>query len=305
MSAQSLEQIGFVGLGRMGAPMAALLARAGYRVTVYDVRREAARAALRDGPARVAESLSAVGAGSDAVITMLPNDRIVREVILGEDRNGADALAPAMSAGAMVIDMSSSSPLATRELAGALEAKEIGLVDAPVSGGVKRAKAGDLAIMAGGAPALIKRCRPLLEVLGREVFETGPLGSGHALKALNNVLSATGLIAAAEAFLIGTKFGLDSQVMLKVINESSGRNNSTENKFAQFILNRAFDSGFSLQLLDKDIAIAMDLACEVAAPALMNGLCQQMVHAARAQLPATADHTEIVKWLESLAQKEL
>ena len=179
------------------------------------------------------------------------------------------------------------------------------MLDAPVSGGVSRAMAGTLAIMVGGEPVVVRRCMPVFEAMGERVFETGSLGSGHAMKVLNNVVSAAGLLAAAEALLIGARFGLKPEVMIKVLNASTGRNNSTENKFNQFILSRRFDSGFSLDLMVKDLTTALELARESNMPALFSGVCRELWAAAQSKLEKGSDHTEVVRWFEEMANLEL
>jgi len=159
--------------------------------------------------------------------------------------------------------------------------------------------------MVGGERALIDHCRPLFTAIGREIFETGPLGSGHALKALNNLVSAAGLLAAAEALVVGRRFGLDANVMIDVFNASSGRNNSTENKFKQFVLSGTFASGFSLDLMVKDLATAVELARATDTPAALGSVCRDLWAAAQADLDPGADHTAIVRWLEGLAKTRL
>jgi 3-hydroxyisobutyrate dehydrogenase len=201
--------------------------------------------------------------------------------------------------------MSSSAPTDTRRLGEDLAARSIALLDAPVSGGVVRAEAGTLSIMAGGAAPVIARCRPLLDAMGERVFATGPLGSGHAMKALNNLVSAAGLLAAAEALLVGRRFGLDPTVMLDVFNASTARNNSTENKFEQFVFSRRFSSGFSLALMVKDLTTALDLADATATPAPFAARCRALWSTAAAELEDDADHTAVVQWLERLAGTRL
>lgn len=166
---------------------------------------------------------------------MLPNGKIVEDVVFGRD-GANDRLAAGLKAGSVIVDMSSSSPVGTRALAARPAERGIKLVDAPVSGGVKRAVDGSLAIMAGGDAADVERLRPVLGAMGRQVFHTGPVGTGHAMKALNNYLSAAGLLAAGEAMLMGQKFGLQAETMVDVWNASTGRNNATEVKFKPFII---------------------------------------------------------------------
>ena len=199
--------------------------------------------------------------------------------------------------------MSSSAPVGTRALGTDLAARGIALVDAPVSGGVKRAIDGTLAIMVGGEAADIERARPLLAAMGRDIFPTGALGSGHAMKALNNYVSAAGLAAAAEAVLVGERFGLDPGVMVDILNASTGRNNATENKLKQFILSRRYGAGFSLGLMAKDLRTALETAEATATPAPLAAACIAMWNAAEARLGGAADHTEIARYLELLSEE--
>jgi 3-hydroxyisobutyrate dehydrogenase len=280
--------VGFVGLGRMGTPMATRLAEAGYRVQGYDVSDQAVRSwAERAEGACPAASLHAAAAGAAAVILMLPDSAVVRRVIGGLD------LAP----DAVVIDMSSSEPLVTRELAAEVGRRGATLVDAPVSGGVAGAVSGHLTIMAGGAPADIEHVRPLLDVLGARVVHCGDVGAGHAVKALNNLLSATHLLATSEAMAAAAAFGLDVPTVLAAISTSSGRSGSTETKWPNFIVPRTFDSGFPLRLMLKDMRIALGLAEAAGTPAALSAAAAGLWAEAAQALPADADHTEIARWL--------
>ena len=300
-------RVGFVGLGRMGRPMAGRLVRAGFSLTGYDVDPAAAQRFRSNTSAETAASLAHL-ATSDVVITMLADGDVVRQVLLGvtgATAPAAPALIDVLRPGAIVIDMSSSAPIETRRLGAELAARSVTLLDAPVSGGVARAEAGTLSIMAGGEASTIARCRPLLDAIGDRVFATGPLGSGHALKALNNLVSAAGLLAAAEALLVGRRFGLDQNVMIDVFNASTARNNSTENKFKQFVFSRRFSSGFSLALMVKDLATALDLADATATPAPFGARCRALWSTAAAELEDGADHTAVVQWLERLAGTRL
>lgn len=300
-----LTKVGFVGLGNMGQPMAALLLKAGFALTVLDANAVAQQAFVDQYGGSAASSLSELGSSTDAVITMLPDGHAVRRVVLGEEGDGDDRLLGSMQEGAILIDMGSSSPTGTQALGKVLAQHGISMLDAPVSGGVSRAEQGTLAIMTGGDTVVVERCRPLFEAMGNRIFETGALGSGHAMKALNNLVSAAGLIAAAEALLIGHRFGLDPTVMIDVLNASTGRNNSTENKFKQFILSRAFNSGFSLDLMVKDLTTAVDLARETSTPAVFSAACRELWAAALSRLENEADHTAVVRWFEEMAEAQL
>ena len=170
------------------------------------------------------------------------------------------------------------------------------MLDAPVSGGVSGAETGKLTIMVGGDAADVAEAKPYLAALGR-VVHVGPIGSGHAVKALNNLLSATHLWATSEAMLIGERFGIDPEVMLSVFNSSSGRSGSTENKWPNFILPGTFDSGFGLRLMLKDMGIAVQLADQVGVPEPSGSCALDLWDRASQGLPPTADHTEIARWL--------
>jgi 3-hydroxyisobutyrate dehydrogenase len=285
------ERVGFIGLGNMGAPMAAHLAAAGFHVVAADASPVALERFCGTVRCEQAQSLAQLGRSCRVVITMLPDGAAVREVLLG-----ADGVAANLATGAVVLDMSSAEPVGTRTLALALAQATISLVDAPVSGGVKRAIAGTLAIMAGGDAAAIGRCRRILAALG-EVFATGSPGSGHAVKALNNYLSAVALAATAEAMLAGERFGIDPAVMLEVLNHSTGRNTATEQKYPAFVLTKSFNSGFALGLMAKDLRIAQGLAAALGTPATLLDECASLWAAAQRQLGFGADNTEIVKYL--------
>ncbi len=171
-----------------------------------------------------------------------------------------------------------------------------------MSGGVRRAREGKLAVMAGGDPALVERVRPVLAAMGSAIHETGALGTGHAMKALNNFVSAAGLVATCEALLVGRRFGLDPEKMVDVLNASTGRNNSTEVKAKQFILSGAFDSGFALALMAKDLRTASDLAAHLGLTLPMSAAASDLWTAASEALGAGADHTEIFRFVERLGQ---
>jgi len=283
--------IAFIGLGQMGLPMSGRLAAAGMAVRGFDMS-EAAMSKLAAAGGQVFSTARQAAEGADVLITMLPNSKIVRDVLLG-DGDAAGALA----ADALVIDMSSSAPLDTRALGKALEERGIRLIDAPVSGGVARAREGSLAIMLGGEPEDIERARGILAPMGTRIFPTGKLGSGHAMKALNNYVSAAGLVAACEALIVGAAFGLEPATITDVLNASTGRNNSTELKLKQHIISGTFGSGFGLALLAKDIGIAADLADEIGRPARGMRASAEIWTEATAELGEAADHTEIYKLL--------
>jgi 3-hydroxyisobutyrate dehydrogenase len=282
------SKITVIGLGNMGRPMAACLTRMGYTVTGFDTFAGARERYGTDGGTAAATARAAVE-GAAAVITLLPDGKSVQAAI--------NDIKPHLAPGTVVIDMSSSAPLGTRALGEDLIASGFEFVDAPVSGGVKRAIDGSLAIMVGGAAATIDRVEPVLGAMGKSIFRTGPLGSGHAAKALNNYVSAAGLAAAVEAVAIGQRFGLEPEVLVDVLNASTGRNNSTENKLKQFVIPEKFTSGFSLALMAKDIRTADELAHQIGVAAPLADEVAALWDAALQALGSSADHTAIGEYL--------
>jgi 3-hydroxyisobutyrate dehydrogenase len=225
---------------------------------------------------------------------MLPNSAIVEHVLLG---GGAHGWASRLASGAVVIDMSSSEPERSRRLGATLEERGFAYLDAPVSGGVKKAKEGTLAILVGGRAEVLARCRPVLEAMGTSVLHIGSAGAGHAAKALNNYVSAAALAATVEALHIAQRFGIEPEVMTDVLNASTGRSNTSENKVKQFMLSGTYASGFALQLMNKDLKIARTLAQSVGYPMTLGVTCTALWdEAAQRSTPAT-DHTEMYRLL--------
>ncbi len=297
--------IGVVGLGNMGAPMARNLSAAGFGVVAFDRVAAAVDGLVADTSVQAATCLADLAGRCHAVITMLPRGEDVRDVVLGAPEGHGDRLLAGLAPGSVVLDMSSSPPRATQDLGSRLAAKDIAIVDAPVSGGVPRAIDATLAIMVGGDDAVVDRVLPLLEAMGRDILRTGPLGSGHAMKALNNYVSAAGLVAAAEALIVGRRFGLEPETMVRVLNASSGRNNSTEKKLSQQVISRRFAAGFSLGLMVKDINTALDLAQDCDLHLGLAETCVDLWRRAEALLGADVDHTAVVRLLESETGEEI
>ena len=289
MSAPRPTTVGFVGLGNMGFPMVTNLVEAGFSVRGFDVAAAAVEKITTVGATGAATAAEAA-ANADVLILMLPNSRIVQSVV---DELLATS---ALSESTIVVDMSSSEPVATQELAARLAGLGIALVDAPVSGGVRGAQNGTLAIMVGGEDVAFERVEPVLAALGK-VTRTGPVGSGHAVKAFNNLLSATHLWVTSEVMEAGKRFGLDPEVMLSVFNSSSGRSGSTENKWPNFILGETYNSGFGLALMLKDMKIALALAETTGASHQLSADAVERWSLAAADLSPTADHTEVARWI--------
>lgn len=287
--------VGFVGVGRMGRPMSARLRSAGFDVRAFDTDRRMLVEHCRAIGADCAEDLDDLG-GSERLITMLPGSEATSRII--------ERLAELLAPGAVIADMGSSRPTETVRLARLCAERGVALVDAPVSGGVSGAERGTLTVMVGGEAEAVERLRPLLEALGGRIVPTGGAGSGHAMKALNNLLSAIGTMGASEVLLIGRRFGLDPRTIVEVLNGSSGRNDATERKLEQFVLSETYGSGFALELMLKDVLTALNLADETGTVAPLSHSCAEEWASAMGTLGPGADHTEVARWLEDLSSDE-
>ncbi|MFM7010404.1 MAG: NAD(P)-dependent oxidoreductase [Betaproteobacteria bacterium] len=288
--------IGFVGVGSMGWPMAALLHKAGYPLQIVDASADRAKEFVKEFGGTMAASNRALAAASDIIITILPTSAIVQAVL-----EGPEGVLAGLRKDAVVIEMSSGVPTITRALAEQVAAAGAHMVDAPVSGGVPRAKTGELAIMFGGSEAILERVRPALSCMGTSITRTGDVGSAHAMKALNNLVSAGGFLIGVEALMIGKRFGLDPAAMVDVLNSSTGMNNSTQKKFKQFVLSGKYNAGFGLDLMVKDLSIALGIGRDTNTPTPFSAMCREMWASCAAMLGPGQDHTAIAKLTETLA----
>jgi 3-hydroxyisobutyrate dehydrogenase len=289
-------RVGFVGLGVMGLPMAANLARAGYTLTVYDADPAALERATAAIPGvATARTPGEVARASTIVVTMLPSGRFVQEVALGDE-----GLIPGFAKGSVLLDTSSCEPWLTIETAGRLAEHGVAMVDAPVSGAQIGAQQGELVFMVGAEPSALERVRPLLEVMGRQMFHLGGIGAGHTMKCLNNMITAMTFMATAEGLAIGTRLGLDPNVMTDVLNVSTGMSWISQTHIKQRITSRTFDDAFKLELMVKDIGIAMRLAGDAPVPAPLCGTGQQLWRAAVQHAAKGASISEMVRWVEGM-----
>lgn len=288
------QYVGFIGLGRMGGPMARNLVRAGMRVHGWDTAGEA-RSSARELGVEMESSARALIDRCDVTILMLPDSPAVDAVIDDLISTGA-ALSHRL-----IVDMGSSEPTRTRALEARLHAIGASFIDAPVSGGVRGAEQAKLTIMVGGESGAVGRAMPILQHLGSTVVHVGPAGAGHALKALNNLLSAAGMLVAAEAVVAAMRFGIAPETAIDVVNRSTGRSWSTEYKFPTFVLSRSFASGFSARLMEKDLRTAVALEGELNIDTPLSAAVAARWSALASQLPADADHTEIVTPVERSA----
>jgi 3-hydroxyisobutyrate dehydrogenase len=282
------KRVAFIGVGTMGWPMAANLLAGGFDVTAFDAKPDQAARWAKETGGKATTDLATLGREVDVVVTMLPTGREVRDVLLRMD-NGS--LAANLHKGAIVVDMSSADPVGTRELGKELAERGITLLDAPVSGGVRGAKEGTLAIMIGGDPEAAAAVKPILEKMGKRLFDVGALGCGHAMKSLNNFVAATNFASAIEAIRVGSAFGLDPAVMIDVINSSSGRNSSTEGIIKNEVLTGRFAFGFTLGLITKDVTIAASLGEQIGVDNPYSRLTRDRWTEARDALGPDQDHT--------------
>jgi 3-hydroxyisobutyrate dehydrogenase len=287
-------RIGFIGLGVMGTPMAGHIARAGYPLAVYDVDARAVERMKADNASiAVAASSAAVGAVSDVVFTMLPDGTQVQQAALG-----TDGLIATMAPGSLLIDTSSAQPWLTVETAAELAVAGIAMIDAPVSGARWGAEQADLVFMVGGDPADVATAQPLLELLGRSVHHVGPLGSGHVMKCINNTITAMTLLATAEGLVLGARAGLDPAAVNAVLNESTGESWISRVHIADRIITRSFDDPFKLELMLKDIRIALRLAQDLHLALPYAALCEHVYDDADRYAGPGQSLSELVRWVE-------
>lgn len=289
-------RVAFLGLGAIGAPMAAHLAKSPFELTVWN--RTAAKAIEFAGnnTAVVARTAAEAVKNADVVITCLPSSREVHDLISGDS-----GIAGSIPKGALLIDCTSGDPATSIAIAESLASRNIDFVDAPVSGGVKGAIAGTLTVMCGGSTEALERARPVLETFGKKIVHCGKVGSGDAVKAMNQALLAIHIWSGGEALATLAKLGVSASVALEVINGSSGRSNTSENLFPERVIGRAFPRTFKLALLDKDIGIARDISAENGVPTPLIDLASGLIREAHQALGEEADHVEAVRVIEERA----
>ena len=286
------ERIGFIGLGAIGRPMAAHVAYA-FDTVVWNRTAEKARKFAEGSGATIAENPAVLVSQSDIVITCLPTSSDVDEVVRRAEAEWHDSQ--------LVIDCTSGEPSATRATASWLSGRGVSFVDAPVSGGASGAERGTLTVMIGGSPTDANRAAPILKAFAGKIVHVGPLGAGHALKAINNALLAVGIQAAGEGLAALVKLGVPAAKALEVINASSGRSNVTENLFPERVVSQKWPRTFRLALLDKDVGIALKVLKDNGVPADAIGMAKSVFAEAREELGEEADHVELVKMIQEKA----
>ncbi len=286
-------KVAFLGLGDIGSLMAAHLSRDPFDLVVWNRTVAKAEAFAREHQVRVAATPAEAVRSADVVITCLPSSVEVEAILHGE--NG---MLDAFRKGAVLVDCTSGDPPTSRSIAAELGGRGVDFIDAPVSGGTTAAKSGSLTVMWGGEELVFERVRPVIEAFGKKIVHAGQVGSGDALKAINNALLAVHILSTAEGLAVLVKAGVDPKVALDVINASSGRSNSSENLIPQRVLTRAFPRTFRLALLEKDIGIAAVLADDLGVRTPVISLAAERFHEAREKLGEEADHVEAVKMIE-------
>ena len=295
----SLGAAAFLGLGAIGAPMAARLAR-GARLTVWNRTPERAAAFAREHGVRSAATPREAAEGAAVVVTCLPTSREVEGLL-----DGPDGLLAGLDRGALFIDCTSGDPAGSRRIAARLAERGVAFADAPVSGGTNGAEAGTLTIMVGAEEPVFARARPVLALMGSRIERVGPIGAGHALKAVNNALLAVNILAVGEGLAALVKAGVPARAALDVINDSSGRSFVSETLVPERVLTRAWPRTFRLALLAKDVGIARELLDETGVEAPLLHLAGELFDAARAALGESADYLEAIRLIESQAAVEI
>lgn len=298
MTSGNDKQLGFVGIGRMGSPMARRLIEAGYALTVYDPNPAAVDELVAKGAVR-AESPKAVADRAAVVLASLPTPDVVTAVALGEQ-----GLAQG-SAVRIVVDLSTTGPEAAQALAEGLAAKSIDTVDCPVSGGVAGATRGTLALMVAASRQAYEEVKPALEVLGRIFYVGERPGMAQTMKVINNLISVTALAVTSETLVMGAKAGLDPDVMVEIINSGSGRSNASEDKIPKYVLTRSFGFGFALGLSAKDIRLCLEASERLGVPLRVGDAVRRLLNDARERYGDQADMTEIIRYVEDEAGVEV
>ena len=278
-----MKEIGFVGLGAMGSAMAPLLSKADFNVYGYDIKNPKDNTEIN-----IVTSIKELS-DKEVIIFMLPDGKIVNKVVQELINFGTKSI---------MIDMSSSDPNDTLNLGNELSKKNIEFIDAPVSGGVARAITGELIIMVGGNEVTINKVDKILNVMG-SVKRAGPLGSGHAMKSLNNYVSAAGLIASFEALNTAKKYGIESKDFIAIINGATGKNNTTEVKLEKFVVSEKYNSGFALDLMIKDVSIADQLIKKMSSDNPLSKQVLEYLEKSYKIVGKNSDHTEVFKVLKN------
>ena len=292
-------KVGFIGLGVMGRRLARRLHNAGYKLKVYDVLEDAVGEFQKLGAA-VGDSPGDVAVDNEIIIMSLPNSRIVTDVILGEEGVLSKA-----KPGTVIVDLSSITPKAIRDIYKMTGPKGIEILDAPVSGGSAGAEAGTLSIMVGGKKEILSKVMPILKIIGRTIYHVGDVGAGDTMKLVNNLLLGANMAATAEALALGVKAGLNPGVMFEIITNSSGSSYALQAKYPRFIAQGNFEPGFMVDLQYKDLQLAVDTAKDLGLPLVMGNMAQQIYEMAKAEGLGQKDISSVINLYEKWSGVEV
>jgi 2-hydroxy-3-oxopropionate reductase len=293
------KKVGFIGLGIMGRPMAKNLMEAQYELVLYNRSREKAEELGEDGEAEVATNPREVAEKCDLIITMLPDSPEVRDVLSRED-----GVLEGIEEGSLVVDMSTISPVVTKELAQKLKERGASMLDAPVSGGDVGAIEGTLSIMVGGDQEDFQRAKPLFEVMGKTITHVGPSGTGQVVKAANQIVVALTIEAVSEALVLGSAGGVGPETILEVLSGGLAANKVMEVKRDKF-LSHTFDPGFRSELHHKDLRIALTAGREYGVVMPVTAIVDQMFEALMRRGRGSWDHSSLLTLIEDLSQHEI
>ena len=285
-------KLGFIGIGAMGSHMTVNLINAGYDVTVFDIRKEAMEYIMQFG-AKLGSSPSDVAKKSNIILTSLPSTNALKDVVLGEQ-----GMLESMKCGSILIDTSTVSPSTIQKIGLVLKEQKVSVLEAPVSGGVEGAEAGTLTIMVGGSVDVFQRCHELLQVIGKNIYHVGALGSGNTVKLVNNLMSLVNVVTLSEGMVLGVKAGVDAATLYNVIKVSTGRSQALEWKLPNKILPRNFEPGFTIDLTYKDLSLVLSLAKELGVPLFVTSIAQQVYALAKAKGLGKLDNTAVITLFE-------
>ena len=289
-------KVGFIGLGAMGLPMAKRVVGAGHQTFTTIHRRRAPADELAAAGAKVLKSPAEVAEATDVVITIVPADKELKEIVLGDD-----GVVHGFSPGKILIDMTSATALSMHEVQRAIVAAGGEVLDAPVSGGTPAAAQGTLTIMVGGDAGLLERCRPLLDTMGQKIIHVGPVGQGKVVKMVNQMMAAAHLVMIGEAFALGVRCGADPATLYDVIKTSSGYSKMMDLRLPGFLLDGNVDPGFRLDLMKKDVNLAVDSGQALNVPLLLTSVVGQVFSAASTAGKGDVDFSAAAQYVADLA----
>ena len=288
------KQIGFIGLGVMGKPMAKNLMKAGYSLCVYDIVQEPVKELVAAG-AKAARSAREVGEKAEIVITIVPSSKEVKEVYLNED-----GVLAGIKTGSIIIDMSTIDPIVSQEVAAAAQKKNVEMLDGPVSGGQRGAIEGTLTIMVEGKEEIFRQCQDLFAAMGKNIYYCGPVGSGEISKIVNNMVLAICMQATCEGMILGTKAGVQPKTLFEIISKSSGQNWALNTYMPKKAFKGDFEPGFMVDLMYKDLGLAQNLASAYKVPILFGAEVRQIFEMARVAGKGRKDFSAILTTLEEI-----